>query len=113
MQLSQVMPWTPLAVLAYAATIVVGTLSATGRRVPRSWHTVLFVATAVITAIAMIEAFFEQWQRGVVLMIALVPICLLPFVTVPVRRRQRRHILLGLSAAPLFLLALALWLLEL
>ncbi|MGJ0203783.1 hypothetical protein [Leucobacter sp. gxy201] len=102
-------PWVPLAVLSYAATVTVGTLSMRGRRIRRSWHARLFIVTCALTAAAAVFSFPQAWVRGMLLLAALVPLALLPFVTAPVARHPRRHVALGLLAAPCYIAALALW----
>ncbi len=109
MQILQAVPFTPLAVLAYLATVTVGTLSLRGRRINRRWHTSLFVTTAVLTVAAVLTAVPAHWVRAGFLAVALVPLALLPFVTTPVRRHTTRHAALGLSAAPCYLAALGVW----
>lgn len=106
-------PWTLIAVLAYLATITLGTLSLRGRRISRAWHSRLFILTALLTLVAAAFSFPEAWPRGAALTLALVPLGLLPFVTVPVSRHARRHMVLGLSAAPCYLAALVLWAVDL
>ncbi|NLB47336.1 MAG: hypothetical protein GX814_06310 [Microbacteriaceae bacterium] len=95
-----------LASVCYLGTVTLGTLSAAGRRVGRAWHTRLFVVTVVLTLIAAVLSFSVQWMRAAVLLLALVPLAVLPFVTAPVRVHLRRHMLLGLSAAPCYATAL-------
>lgn len=107
--LARGVPWVPLAVLAYAATITVGTLSMRGRRIRRSWHSRLFIVTCASTAAAALFSFPHAWGRGALLLVAIVPLALLPFVTAPVARHPRRHVALGLLAAPCYAVALALW----
>ncbi|MBL5973841.1 MAG: hypothetical protein D3X82_08780 [Candidatus Leucobacter sulfamidivorax] len=107
--LTRAVPWTPLAVLSYVASITVGTLSLRGRRIHRGWHSGLFVLTCVLTAAAAAFSFPGHWVRGLLLALALVPLVLLPLVTVPVSRHPRRHLLLGLAASPCCLGALILW----
>lgn len=98
-----------LAALAYAATVTVGTLSIRGRRIPRRRHTGLFIATVALTALAAALSLPQHPVRAALLALALVPLGLLPALTAPVARRPRRHVLLGLAAAPAYLAALALW----
>ncbi len=107
------MPWTPIAVLAYLSTITLGTLSLRGRRINRAWHTRLFILTALLTLAAAAFSFPEAWPRGAALTLAVVPLALLPFITVPVSRHTRRHMIVGLSAAPCYLAALVLWAVDL
>lgn len=102
-------PWTPFAVLSYLASITVGTLSLCGRRIHRGWHSGLFVLTCALTAAAAAFSFPAHWVRGFLLALTLVPLALLPAVTVPVSRHPRRHLLLGLAASPCYLGALILW----
>ncbi|MFC5337691.1 hypothetical protein [Leucobacter denitrificans] len=109
MQIMQAIPFTPLAVLAYLATVTVGTLSLRGRRINRRWHTALFVVTAALTVVAIVAAVPAHWVRAALLVVALVPLALLPFVTTPVRRHTARHAAVGLSAAPCYLAALGVW----
>lgn len=100
---------TILACMSYAATLTLGTLSLRGRKVPRVWHARLFMLTAGITVIAALLSLPGHWPRGLLLALALVPLSLLPFVTVPVRAHPRRHALLGISASPFYLAALVAW----
>lgn len=106
---AQAVPWPLMAVLSYLATLALGTLSLRGRRVGRAWHSGLFVLTSVLTVLAALLSLPDHWVRGILLSLALVPLALLPFLTVPVSRHPRRHILIGLSAAPCYLVALVLW----
>ncbi|GAA4284428.1 hypothetical protein GCM10022261_19590 [Brevibacterium daeguense] len=107
--LISVVPWTVLAVLAYLANVSVGTASARGRRVGRAWHSRLFIVTCVLTAFAAVFSFPGDWGRGLWLLVALVPLALLPHFGTGAARRPRRHALLALTAAPCYLAALILW----
>lgn len=102
-------PWTPIAVLAYLVTITLGTLSFRGRRVRRVWHTRLFVLTVTLGLLAAALSFPTHWARGLLLLAALVPLTLLPWLSTPVAKRTRRHIVMGLSAAPFYIAATVLW----
>ena len=109
MHLVQAVPWAPLAVLAYLAAITVGTMRMRGLRVNRIWHHLLFIVTVAVTVVAAVATFTLNWRGAIFLVLALVPLVLLPVLTVPVRRRRVRHVVLGLFPAPLYLVALALW----
>lgn len=111
--LMRAVPWTPLAVLSYTATVTIGTLSLRGRRIHRGWHSGLFILTCLLTVAAAVSSFPVRWVGGLLLALALVPLALLPFVTVPVARHPRRHLLLGLAAAPCYFGALLLWAVQL
>ncbi|MGO3147832.1 MAG: hypothetical protein ACTIJ6_09155 [Leucobacter sp.] len=113
MELAQAVPWTPLAVLAYVATVTIGTLSLRGRRVHRRWHSTLFAVTVALTVLAGLFALPTQWVRALCLALALVPLAFLPFAARPVRAHSSRHAMLGLSAAPCYCAALALWVVQL
>ena len=113
MELAQAVPWTPLAVLAYAVTVTIGALSLRGRRVHRRWHSTLFVVTAALTVLAGMFALPTQWVRALCLALALVPLAFLPFVARPVRARSLLHAMIGLSAAPCYCAALTLWVVQL
>jgi cytochrome bd-type quinol oxidase subunit 2 len=105
----EVVPWTVLAFLAYLANISVGTASARGRRVGRKWHSRVFLVTCVLTAVAAVFSFPDHWERGLWLLLALVPLVLLPYLGIRAARRTRRHALLALMAMPCYLAALILW----
>jgi hypothetical protein len=102
-------PWVLLAVIAYIGTLTLGTLSLAGRSVGRVWHARLFVLTATLTIVAAAHSFFSDWVRGASLLAALVPLGLLPWLSAPVRAHTRRHAMLGLCAAPFYVVALTLW----
>lgn len=102
-------PWTPLALLSYAATVTVGTLSLRGHRVRRVWHTRLFVLTCILTAAALILSLPDRWGRALALALALAPLAALPFLGRRVMQRPTPHVLTGLAAAPCYLAALVLW----
>ncbi|MBK0419027.1 hypothetical protein JD276_08260 [Leucobacter sp. CSA1] len=109
LEIAQAVPWTLLAVLSYAVTIAVGTLSMRGHRIRRRWHSRLFILTCALTVVAAILSFPEHWIRGLLLAVALVPLALLPFLSAPVRRHPSRHVAIGLSVAPCYLAALTMW----
>ncbi|QIM19167.1 hypothetical protein G7066_12390 [Leucobacter coleopterorum] len=104
-------PCTLIAGLSYLATIMLGTFSLRGRRVRRVWHTRLFAFTVILTLLAAALSFPTHWQRGVLLLAALVPLALLPWASRPVLKHPERHIAIGLSAAPFYLSATVLWVL--
>ena len=104
---------TAIACAAYLATVSLGLLSLRGRRVRRVWHTRFFVATLALTglaaAIALLRAAIPE---ALALILALVPLGLLPALTAPVWKHPRRHAVLALCAAPCYATALALRLVE-
>lgn len=60
-------PWTPLAFMAYLATTVLGLLSLRGRRIPRVWHSRMFMVTAVLTVLAAAPCYLAAlvfWAFG-------------------------------------------------
>lgn len=106
---SRLLPWAPIAALSYLGTVTLGTVSLRGRRMKRVWHTRFFVVTVTLTLLAALLSFATRWQSGVLLLLALVPLALLPSLTAPVRKQTRRHIAIGLSAAPFYLGAVVFW----
>lgn len=102
------MPWTLLAAASYAGTVALGVRSLHGIGVKRAWHTRMFVLTVALTLFAIALSVLSDWLQAVLLILALIPLALLPALTAPVRRHSRRHAILGLSAAPCYLAASAL-----
>ncbi len=100
---------TLLAVACYLSTVTLGVASLRGRRVKRAWHSRLFILTLVVTLLAAAFSFAEHWIRGFMLALALVPLGLLPFLSVPVAKNPARHAIISLVAAPFYLAAAVLW----
>lgn len=105
-------PLTGLAFVSYLATLALGVTSLRGHRMRRVWHTRLYIVTFSLTVIAVAVTCAGAGWRGVVLGLALIPLALLPWVSSasvqPIHRRPAPHIVVGASAAPFYLAALAL-----
>lgn len=107
--LVQAIPWTLLAVLAYIMAVTLGSLRMRGVAVQRRWHHLMFIVTVIITVAAAAISFTQEWRSAVFLLLALVPLALLPILTTPVKQRRVQHIVLGLCPAPFYAVALVLW----
>jgi hypothetical protein len=93
-----------VASLSYASNLALGTLVAT-RRVDSSgfhWlHHALYICTFVLAAAAVAAGLWRQPLAGWLLLPALVPFALIPFVGT----RGVRHPITGLAPAPFYLAA--------
>lgn len=103
----EAVPWPLLALLSYLASVTLGLISLR-RRPGRSWHRRLFITTCAVTALAALLALSVRWESGLLLVLALVPLAVLPYAG-SAMRRPGRHAAIGLAAAPCYLAALALW----
>jgi len=102
-----IVPYALVACATYLATVAVGVAAVRGQSVRRKWHTRLFTVTTIVTALAATLALLRaSILEGVALLAALVPLGLLPFVSVPVSTHTRRHALIAACAAPCYLAAI-------
>lgn len=102
-------PWALLAAIAYLASTAVGTASTLGYSIDRRWHSGLFIVVAVLTVIGAVTSFPGHVWRGVALLIAIVPLALLPWLGRSAGKRPGRHIAVAMTALPCYVVAVVLW----